>query len=298
MKVPTSQSQGTWLTHTCPPATWLPATLAWDLSHFWGTEGPGEPHTLSVGTLCRCQGFALNGSCGRDTVPQALKCLSPSAPPSPPQPPSCSALPWRRVSPWFRQRSRCARSFHKQTPARGLSAAPASPALRLCARPKQSPFPASPSLSPPPCWGARDVWGSWDPLPALSQGGKPPAHRCHRPEAIRRVPLLRDREKLSRALSRLALGGWDFGVSKAVVGPSSFPSQPSSGPPFTAVRNVWPAQPGSHYRHKFLLFIPLLGPPRLPKHSVPRGGVGAQGFWGVLGCEGGDRRVGLGKDWT
>lgn len=47
--------------------------------------------------------------------------------------------------------------------------------------------------------------GGRDPLPALSQGGKPPAQRCHRPCGIQQAPLLRDGEKFSRALSRLAL---------------------------------------------------------------------------------------------
>lgn len=201
---PTPQSQDTWVLHTHLPATWLPAMLAWDLSHFWGTEGPGKPHASSVGTLCYHRGLC---ACWRTwqshQPPQAPRSLGP---PSQAQPTSHSALAPGLTVVTAAAADALALSMSKCRPwagdVGGRAAAPASSASRLCARPKQSPFLASPSPSPLPCRSAR---GGWDPLPALSQGGEPPAHRCHRPYAIRRVPLIRDGEKLSQALSRLAL---------------------------------------------------------------------------------------------
>lgn len=54
---------------THSPAAWLPAALAWDLSHFWGTEGLGEPRTPSAGTLCHCWGSVLTGGRGSAAGP-------------------------------------------------------------------------------------------------------------------------------------------------------------------------------------------------------------------------------------
>lgn len=63
--------------------------------------------------------------------------------------------------------------------------------------PQAKPLPSLSLPIPSAVPGCEGCLGDWDPLPALSQGGKPPAHRCHRPYAIRRVPLIRDGEKLS-----------------------------------------------------------------------------------------------------
>lgn len=105
-----------------------------------------------------------------------------------------------------------------------------SPTLRLCA-PRAKPL----SQPPPPralnCAG--ESGGDPKSLPALPQGGKPPAHRCHRPRVAGREPLLWDGEKLWRVLA----ASRDVGRGGR---PSSFPSQPSSGPPFAAGRNVQP----------------------------------------------------------
>lgn len=254
--------------HPCPTAAWLPATLAWDLSNFWETEGLDEPSAPSLGTLCHCWGSVLTEGCGSATSPPNLRA---PVPPSWPLPPArvCCCL---------------SRSFLEENtttdwgPRHPSSASAPASASKFCARPKQSPFPAFSFPIPSAVPGCEGWPRGRDPLPALSQGGKPPAQRCHgalRDAAIASAP---GWEKLSRALpprtERRALRGAQGGG-----GPSSFPSQPSSGPPFTAARNVWPAQPGSpaRHRHEFLLLTPLPGPPEKEEPPRPRGGAGGTG---------------------
>lgn len=77
-QVPTPHSQDTWVTQTHPPAAWIPATLAWDLRHFGGTDGLDKPRSPSVGTLGYHRGSVLTGGCGRAASPP-----SPRAPKAP-----------------------------------------------------------------------------------------------------------------------------------------------------------------------------------------------------------------------
>lgn len=63
------QIQDTHVTHPCPTAAWLPATLAWDLRNFWETQGLGEPSAPSLGTLCHS---VLTEGCGTASSPPNL----------------------------------------------------------------------------------------------------------------------------------------------------------------------------------------------------------------------------------
>lgn len=155
----------------------------------------------------------------------------------------------------------------------GPSMAPPAFASRLCApQAKPLPIPSSPSPSPAPCRGVR-------PLPALSQGGKPPAHRCHRlsqrlssgmgREALWALPCL----ALSRDVGRAGGGG-----------PSSFPSQPSSGPPFAAGRNVRPVPTAGTNSFSLPRSWRRAKPPRcqsVPHRCRVRGALGLK--WGLRG---------------
>lgn len=99
--------------------------------------------------------------------------------------------------------------------------------LQVLCPPQSKPLPSL-SLSIPSAVPGCEGWpGGWDPLPALSQGGKPPAQRCHRPCGIQQAPLLRDGERLSRALPPRTERR-DFGARKAVADPP--PSRPSPPP--------------------------------------------------------------------
>lgn len=146
-----------------------------------------------------------------------------------------------------------------------------SPASRLCA-PRAKPL----SQPPPPRALRRTGESGGDPksLPALPQGGKPPAHRCHRPRVAGREPLLRDREKLWRVLA----ASRDVGRGGR---PSSFPSQPSSGPPFAAGRNVQPV-PSTNSSSSPRSWHQANPPFPLPSLSgmSPAVVLGEKGIWG------------------
>lgn len=116
----------------------------------------------------------------------------------------------------------------RKTPPRtgglGTRAAPRLRHLPPSFMPAPSKAPSQP-LPPHPLRGL--TGGRQNPLPALSQGGKPPAQRCHGPCGMQRARVLRDGERLSRALPPRTERR-HFGARKAVADPP--PSRPSPPP--------------------------------------------------------------------
>lgn len=264
---------------------------------FWGSKPPlqhsPEPrHTGDRRTSPRRSAPARPGLgadfWGKGGVPSAGAPRSPedvAAPPAPspqpteprgrPQPPAAASR--RSVQLRFRQ-PQPMRSLFPSANA-GALAAPTAP-RRGFVRPEQSPFPASPSPCPAPCRG-----GGARSLPALPQGGKPPAHRCHRPRVAWRAPLLRDGEKLWRVLPCLALSR-DVGRGRrrrTLLLPVPALLWPS-------LRGRQECAAGSHRQHEFLFLAPLLAPrePPPPLQDEPRGTtaavLGEKGIWGRQGA--------------
>lgn len=182
-----------------------------------------------------------------------------------------------------------------------------APALRTSFVPVQSKAPSQP-LPPHPlcCAGVRGVVGGPEPLtcpvpgwetscPALSSALRDPASALAPGwgEALPRSP----------ALSRLALSVGTSGRARRWR-TLLLPVPALLRPTLRAGRNVWPAQPGSHRRHGFLLLSPLPGPPGLPERSVSGKGApgpgavqGEQGHRGHLSAERGKSGQGKGEKW-
>lgn len=173
--------------------------------------------------------------------------------------------------------------------------APAS-ASKFCARPKQSPFPASPSPCPPLRRGV--AGGTRTPyLPCPRVGNLLPSAVMG--PAGHSERLCSGMGRSSPALSRFALS---VGTSGRATRWRTLllPVPALLRPTLRAGRNVWPAQPGSHRRHGFILLTRLPGPPGPPERSVSGKGApgpgavqGEQGHQGPLECR--ERRVRPGK---
>lgn len=198
------------------------------------------------------------------------------------QPPRCPSpwLPELAAAPGAESVLVSAAFSLRKTPPRagdlGTRAATRPRHLRPSFVPAQSKAPSQP-LPPHPlrCAGVRGVVEGQNPLPALSQGGKPPAQRCHRPCRIQQAPQLRDGEKLSRALPPCTERR-DFGARKAVADPPpSRPSPPTAHPSGRqeCVAGTARLPPPA----EFLLLIPLPGPPGLPERSVSGKGAPSPG---------------------
>jgi len=204
-----------------------------------GDRGSGR----ALRTLCGDPPPPL-GLCARRRTWQSRRPPKPLSPPSQPQPLSRSALAPGLTAVSAAAADALALSMSKRRPGAGglggRAAAPASPALKLCARPKQSPkqspFPASPSPSPPRCRGARGRRGARSPyLPCPGVGNLLPTAVIGPGRFGECLCCGTGRSSPGRSPALLCSERWDFGARKAVADPP--PSRPSPPPALPS----WPA---------------------------------------------------------